>query len=1257
MKKPAVFFKIAAIVLAITFITGQIPAGQISPTLFNSTLAPSSVFDPDINPSSTSDNIKYAAAGNINPGTIGNGAPLLELAQGKLPPRLTIPFPDELEELDRKIYESIDIAIRLMEANTSLKSQYHDRAKEALTNLVYLKNYLSKGLYLFTADVKGRENYLLGFNLLSQDKFVVGLSFELIDRLYSISPLRLAQYIFHECVPEKGMMNGGSDHRVVYNEIQSAVFGRNEVIALKENLREFIDEKVLEITDLQDGASIQNKAGEIRKETIIYVDDKGVAEVLPVITLSTRDLLKVKSSSLKSVTAEALKVMARNGQADISRIIRSARRICPGFDPHIPPSRWLSVTPEMFNILNFALRYQIYLPNNEIFEVVKASGRPNAIMGEIKKETWCEQDYLGSKIWVGEISPAKGSLLFSGLMAGWFAIINSGYFREIGKNRYRDLKRSKFVPGLNYGGRPYEAIMALRIENARIEEEDFIDVILECERYKEIRYAQDNLYAVRRLGRDNRFDPDASLQTVSKILKPYSTLSREVPIYFDRETVHGQVSARLNWYIDIGTIREYSRALGGIIAQMKKYIAAGRKESALMAFLSFMDEQLLCATSEHMSKDENLISYHDAAKLFLQDIDKWAGKRLNHVSMDFLNLLAGESQELPNAEALKMLEEIYSKHFWTDEERMARLPPEPFELPGPFAYPGTSDAANPGAIGNGAPLAELAWGKLPPELDRLSQDKRREVDLEIRKAIDIAKKSITDNSKNLPSQHRERVREALGNLSLLKGRLAEKLYLFTADVRGPEDYLLGFNILNEHACIVGLSLELINRLYEISPLRLAQYIFHECVPGEGPVTDRADHRIVYDEIASVIFGRDEVIALKEDFRGFIEEKVAQSGDKPQEAGSLKAPSPKSAGKFMPSVKVTVVPSHAEEDIERTILKQKLQAAASRFKRIIKSERFMQDLRAELEVLFTHLGNEFGIPNLSNKALKYVRRPREIFIFDTFIASGKIFRSPSRETIETAWQGVSEYVLGQTKPAKNPGTLSLVSALAQEPEVKTRTQAALIAQISEDLPVRAKEFSVNLTKISSMLAAHPEQYFFIGIEVNPDEPNKREIMPLYKAVDAIENMKDSNGKSLFPNLIVKRASAKKLMSTVKSLKRTKKINLNNVFIGARKISVDNEVYDEIKGEGRAWITAIDDSTEGKYLPIFEAITLNMMAYLSADDTAIKNFYDTISDRPVSIGELRAMIRSRTIYILPKAAKFEPEQLRKLYELVRQAYTSA
>jgi len=207
---------------------------------------------------------------------------------------------------------------------------------------------------------------------------------------------------------------------------------------------------------------------------------------------------------------------------------------------------------------------------------------------------------------------------------------------------------------------------------------------------------------------------------------------------------------------------------------------------------------------------------------------------------------------------------------------------------------------------------------------------------------------------------------------------------------------------------------------------------------------------------------------------------------------------------------------------------------------------------------------------------------------------------------------------------------------------------------EDIEYRAELYKANLMRV---LTEHPDQLFFIGVETDIGEAQKAQIMPIYKAVDEIRDMQDASGKPLFPNLMVRRAKAGELATMVSDLNKDGKLNLNNAFIGARKVSVDNKAYDAIKGEGRAWIAAIDDSKPGDYLPVFEAITLNMMAYLNADLAAIKNFYDAISNEPIDLSMLQDMLKNRIIYILPKASAFDAKQLRELYELARQVYIAA
>lgn len=269
----------------------------------------------------------------------------------------------------------------------------------------------------------------------------------------------------------------------------------------------------------------------------------------------------------------------------------------------------------------------------------------------------------------------------------------------------------------------------------------------------------------------------------------------------------------------------------------------------------------------------------------------------------------------------------------------------------------------------------------------------------------------------------------------------------------------------------------------------------------------------------------------------------------------------------------------------------------------------------------------------------------------------------------------------------------VTAAPEGPAVLMEPAAIdLKAQISGDLPIRAATFKATLMK---MLEDHKDQLFFMGVETDIGGAQQNShIMPMVKDVlndltkdiiNEIKDMKDAKGKSIFPNLMVGRGSAKDLVEMVRKLANAddnerngilkdyglpidedNKLNfsLNNVFIGAKNSSVTSGAYNIIKfEEGRdgAWISAIDDSRDDDYLPVFEAVTLSMMAYAytitKADLEPIKAFYDAISNEPKSLEELRAMIKNRIIYILPKMTKFSTEDLIDLYKLACQAYMAA
>lgn len=195
-------------------------------------------------------------AQHLEPGAIGNGFALIDLVSGNLPEKLELPrgrnseYVVQPEALTDKIREATQVAIILTIKNKDrIPEEYRDRIEITLSNLIDLYNRQSKKLYPFRGVVNGAEDYLIGFNY----EGMVGLDVELAEKLYEISTTRLAQYIFHECVPEhlsvseelpqKGEVDR-QDHKAVYEHIQKAVFGEDEVVSLQRNLRSHIEEKL-----------------------------------------------------------------------------------------------------------------------------------------------------------------------------------------------------------------------------------------------------------------------------------------------------------------------------------------------------------------------------------------------------------------------------------------------------------------------------------------------------------------------------------------------------------------------------------------------------------------------------------------------------------------------------------------------------------------------------------------------------------------------------------------------------------------------------------------------------------------------------------------------------------------------------------------------------------------------------------------------------------------------------------------------------
>jgi len=195
----------------------------------------------------------------------------------------------------------------------------------------------------------------------------------------------------------------------------------------------------------------------------------------------------------------------------------------------------------------------------------------------------------------------------------------------------------------------------------------------------------------------------------------------------------------------------------------------------------------------------------------------------------------------------------------------------------------------------------------------------------------------------------------------------------------------------------------------------------------------------------------------------------------------------------------------------------------------------------------------------------------------------------------------------------------------------------------------------------LLTKSPERTFLIAMDDDIAPEQRAQLMPIWTMAAKIQEMKDSEGNPLFPHLKTVRGSGKKgsLMKGINDMLGDKEIDLakENIILIARKINIYNDLFKNL--EGISWITGIDDSRVGNdvYVPVFESITLTIMAMLESDIESIKLFYDRIAQgpiEPITKRDLEMMIENRLIYILPKIGRMDPDELREMYKLAKKVY---
>ncbi len=207
-----------------------------------------------------------------------------------------------------------------------------------------------------------------------------------------------------------------------------------------------------------------------------------------------------------------------------------------------------------------------------------------------------------------------------------------------------------------------------------------------------------------------------------------------------------------------------------------------------------------------------------------------------------------------------------------------------------------------------------------------------------------------------------------------------------------------------------------------------------------------------------------------------------------------------------------------------------------------------------------------------------------------------------------------------------------------------------------ITARAEWFKTTLV---GLLTSHADRMFVLGIDsdIGQNSFQKEKLMPVYKAIDQISRMTNPDGSPLFPNLRIVRSPGARLAQEIGTLRSENDENIKNIFIVAELANFENETYKPFRGDERVWISAIDDSSQGDYLPIFESALVSMLAAIGADSETILSVYNAISRQSLDKYALETVLNDRVFHILPRITGFDPDALRDIYLLVQKIYVSA
>lgn len=1324
--------RVLSLILAFIFLLCQISFGVDYHGLSRNELSPSCVSDPDIN-LDRSEPVRADIAKHLEPGAIADGKPLEDIARGVLPAK--IEWNRDLEEsLGEKIRNCIDIALnRVISAvsDNRVPAEHIQRVLSAADNLVYLRNNLSMDLYLFSADIRdydrGSDHYCLGFNY----EGMSGLSIELVNGLYGISPDLLAQYIFHECVPERGVCTDRSDHRTVYNDIQAAIFGANEVASLKKCLRFFIEfrsfdyyfEHMAMRQHMQkygiEFSYVQNRI--IGVDSIVGSDKDIIRLALVEIGRKIRHV-----NGLQTIVDALRHEKALFSDDEKINILAEVFASCPAYPGDRPP--YLTVKDAMV----FAVRMRDFAARKGGAQRVSmmsygiSDGARAYQIVKFAEVLGVDVDLIGVEYSEAYLRQARELFPRARLLAKDLIFFNEGdaAFRELA-GRVDFIDASFLLHEIyTFGGRmmessPIDRDMGLRKVN-----------MLLANSYKLL--SQEGEIIIK----DGYFLPDADEPVTVSFSRSYRDAYNELAKRYEPMKLPGMDAASGRLTIPRQLLAVALDKITFLEANRRRLVSEERLSREMLEQTCYYDEASYIRVLSNLGFSTQYVctfNYGFFEAQQLKNVDILEGNpKLPCYYMMLVAVKGGDaaagvvsekditigSVAEPDTGAVEIglpwdpaadIRPASSHRFLADTRKMLVIDYdddyiETLSTEARSVSPGiVIDVVKSlsGAIaeyGSGSTNGGITDYDLVVVAQNMPDGRGSDFAISLKGIVPLV---IRSDYSDLDFQFVQNMLElkakgyALGHLNRFQLKAFLPVIFEVASIPGRiigvEDRTLRSGYSWKIRSADDLSAEL-----EGSGSRGHSLTDHlRSINGRneerGPAVkkdDFSDYALAVipeiDSIESVRRSQGKIVGLRMEsggyrgdfsqFQAFIREwqdwsemySIRQNDDGygfEHRDGISKEAGTKD-GFYLSSVD-----NDGSEHMEGWITYDVMPGYGIKVTGIVLApwNRYGNDkISGVFEILLQRVIEESAGSGYNGNVVCEMRRHVSREKFEK--AGAEIIRVGSREYAVIAPHSALQLL--RSRAGSLSGYVNKVSKAAHRNQAVNAADdpAWKAPPIYHGIPFSDKRKTVETqmrlnaqifkSTLSKVLSAEKDTIFFVGIESDIGSSQMAQMMPLYKAVDELEKFRNPDGSRAFPNLVVMRGEAGEIADRAMELSDEGKLDLSKAFIIARRQSVlQAGEYYGLLANGRSWISQIDDSSDSHYMPVFETLTLTLMAYLNNDLDAIKGLYDLISREPADPDILAGMLQNRCIIVVPGHEVLDTERLRKLNELAFQCYTCA